>query len=262
MNNTLRKRVLGAGVVVALAAIILPFLLQGEGYRANRQLAEDVQTRIPPRPPAAASLDTHTPPPPEDVREALIEPEDLAQPVPTPSATSPAVPPAVSAAASKPPVSEPVKAKSVPEVKVKPLDKPIEKPAEKLPTKPIDKPADKPSSKPVDTPAPKLAEKPITPPQVKPLETPAAQTSAVAPAAKTEAWIIQLGSFTAESNAQTLLAQVQRAGVSAKVERIEVKGSPVWRVTSGTYATRAEADAALNVLKSRQNLGGMVRSVR
>ena len=254
MNNNLRKRVLGAGVVVALAAIILPFLLQGEGYKANRQLAEDAQTRIPPRPPAAASLETHTPPPPEDVRAALIEPEDLAQPVPTP----PAAPPAVPAAALKAPVSESSKPKPASEVKVKPLDKPIEKPAEKLPTKP----AEKPPTKPVDTPAPKLAEKPITPPQVKPLETPVAQTNAAAPAAKAEAWIIQLGSFTAESNAQTLLAQVQRAGVSAKVERIEVKGSPVWRVTSGTYATRAEADAALNVLKTRQNLGGMVRSAR
>ena len=262
MNNNLRKRVLGAGVVVALAAIILPFLLQGEGYKANRQLAEDAQTRIPPRPPAAASLETHTPPPPEDVRAALIEPDDLAQPVPV----VPAVPPAVPAAAPKPPVSEPSKPKPAPDVKVKPLDKPIEKPAEKLPTKPVEKPAqktaDNPPTKPVDTPAPKLAEKPITPPQVKPLETPAAQTNTAAPAAKAEAWIIQLGSFTAESNAQTLLAQVQRAGVSAKVERIEVKGSPVWRVTSGTYATRAEADAALNVLKTRQNLGGMVRSAR
>ena len=262
MNNNLRKRVLGAGVVVALAAIILPFLLQGEGYKANRQLAEDAQTRIPPRPPAAASLETHTPPPPEDVRAALIEPEDLAQPVPTP----PAAPPAVPAAALKAPVSESSKPKPASEVKVKPLDKPIEKPAEKLPTKPVEKPAqktaDNPPTKPVDTPTPKLAEKPITPPQVKPLETPAAQTNAAAPAAKAEAWIIQLGSFTAESNAQTLLAQVQRAGVSAKVERIEVKGSPVWRVTSGAYATRAEADAALNVLKTRQNLGGMVRSAR
>jgi len=84
----------------------------------------------------------------------------------------------------------------------------------------------------------------------------------VTPAAQAEAWLIQLGSFTAESNAQNLLNQVQRVGVNAKVERIDVKGSPVWRVTSGTYATRAEADAALNVLKTRLNLGGMVRSAR
>jgi len=253
MNNRLRKRFLGAGVVVALAAIILPFLLQGEGYKANRQLTESAQTRIPPRPPAAASLDTNTPPPPEDVRAAMNEPESLPEPVPVPT---PALP-----AGGKPPSSEPAKPKPVPapattpspkpvtEVKVKPLDKPVEKPAEKLPAKPM------------EALTPKPAEKPILPPVTQPVAKPAAAASA-APAAQTEAWLIQLGSFTAESNAQNLLAQVQRVGVSAKVERIDVKGSPVWRVTSGTYATRTEADAALNLLKTRLNLGGMVRPAR
>jgi len=253
MNNRLRKRFLGAGVVVALAAIVLPFLLQGEGYKANRQLAENAQTRIPERPPAVASLNTNTPPPPEDVRAALIEPESLPDPVPV---LKPAQPVAV-----KPPPSEPAKPKPVPlpatppvpkpvaEVKVKPLEKPLEKPAEKLPAKPL------------DAPAPQPAEKPILPPATQLVAKPAAPVSTVA-ATQTEAWLIQLGSFTAESNAQNLLNQVQAVGVNAKVERIEVKGSPVWRVTSGTYATRAEADAALNVLKTRLNLGGMVRSVR
>jgi cell division protein FtsN len=75
-------------------------------------------------------------------------------------------------------------------------------------------------------------------------------------------WFIQLGSFTAESNAQNLLAQVQRAGVSARVEKIDVNGNSVWRVSSGSYATREEADAALGRLKARLNLGGMVKQVR
>ena len=257
MNNRLRKRFLGAGVVVALAAIILPFLLQGEGYKANRQLAEDAQSRIPARPPAVASLDTHTPAPPEDVRAALIEPESLPEPVPEPEPMlKPALP-----AGGKSPSSEPAKPKPVPppattpapklvtEVKVKPLDKPVEKPAEKLPAKPMAAPVSQ------------SVEKPILPPVTQPVAKPAAPTSAT-PAAQAETWLIQLGSFTAESNAQNLLAQVQRVGVTAKVERIDVKGSPVWRVTSGTYATRAEADAALNVLKTRLNLGGMVRPAR
>jgi len=253
MNNRLRKRFLGAGVVVALAAIILPFLLQGEGYKANRQLAESAQTRIPARPPAVASLDTNTPPPPEDVRAALIEPESLPEPVPVHKPAHPA--------AVKPPSSEPAKPKPVPppattpapkpvtEVKVKPLDKPVEKPAEKLPAKPV------------DTLAPKPVEKPILLPVTQPVAKTASPVS-VTPAPQAEAWLIQLGSFTAESNAQNLLKQVQGVGVKAKVERIDVKGSLVWRVTSGTYASRAEADAALNVLKTRLNLGGMVRSAR
>ncbi|OYY73765.1 MAG: hypothetical protein B7Y40_07890 [Gammaproteobacteria bacterium 28-57-27] len=264
MNNRLRKRYLGAGVVVALAAMILPFLLQGEGYKANRQLAEDAQTRIPPRPPLAASLDTSMPPPPEDVRAALIEPESLPEPPVVPVVPPAAVKPIEPAKPKPTPVPTPLSkpsptpelkpvAKPVTEVKVKPLEKPPEKPAEKLPAKPIEAP--------IPIPIPKAVEKPAPAAVSKPVETPIAQTSS-APAAKVEAWLIQLGSFTAESNAQNLLSQVQRVGVSAKVERIEVKGSPVWRVTSGTYATRAEADAALKVLKTRLNLGGMVRSAR
>ena len=249
MNNRLRKRFLGAGVVVALAAIVLPFLLQGEGYKANRQLVEDAQTRIPLRPPEAASLDTNTPPPAEDVRAALVEPESLPEPVPAPEPL----------AVVKSPPSEPVKPKPVvaplpkpvTEVKVKPLDKPVEKPAEKRPAKPIDTLAPKPVEKTTPLPVPQPVAKPVP-----------AATATPAAQAQAEAWLIQLGSFTAESNAQNLLGQVQRVGVSAKVERIDVKGSPVWRVTSGTYASRAEADAALNVLKTRLNLGGMVRPAR
>ena len=138
-------------------------------------------------------------------------------------------------------------AKPVPEVKPKPQ----EVPAPKVPEKPALNATQKPVEKSTDKPVAVQAGKP-----------PEAVAAANTPLAGKEAWVIQLGSFTAEANAQTLLGQVQRAGVSAKVERIDVKGSSVWRVTSASYATRAEADAALNVLKTKLNLGGMVRSVR
>ena len=266
MNRQLRKRFLGAGVVVALAALILPFLMQGEGYKANQRLAENAKTRIPERPVAPARLDTQVPPPPADVREALVEPDDLSEPV-APPAPAPK-------SAVKPAPTEAVKPKPLPappasEVKVKALDKPLEKPAEKLTNKPLEpiepKSAAKPAVPPVAAPlAPAPLAKPVIEPKNanvagKPAESvPAAPVSAAAK----EAWVIQLGSFTAEANAQKLLTQVQRAGVSAKVEQIEVKGSPVWRVSSQTYSSRAEADAALKVLQARQNLSGMVRPVR
>ncbi len=265
MNRQLRKRFLGAGVVVALAALILPFLMQGEGYKANQRLAEHAKTRIPERPATPARLDTQVPPLPADVREALVEPDDLSEPL------APAAP--VPKAIVKPAPAEVVKPKPLPappasEVKVKALDNPLEKPAEKLTNKPLEpiesKSVAKPAAPPVAAPsAPAPLAKPLVEPSAKIASKPAESVAAApASAAAKEAWVIQLGSFTAEANAQKLLTQVQRAGVSAKVEQIEVKGSLVWRVSSQTYSSRAEADAALKVLQTRQNLSGMVRPVR
>ena len=280
MNRQLRKRFLGAGVVVALAALILPFLMQGEGYKANQRLAEDAKTRIPERPAAPVRLDTQVPPAPADVRDALVEPEDLPEPL-APPASAPATAPAVAkstpapVAAVKPAPAEPIKPKPVPsstDVKVKPLDrpldKPVEKPAEKLASKPLEpsKPAAPPVTPLVSAPLTSTPPAPATKPvesNAKPASKPAESVGAEpASTAAKEAWVIQLGSFTAEANAQKLLEQAQRGGVSAKVEKIEVKGSPVWRVSSQTYASRAEADAALKALQARQNLSGMVRAVR
>lgn len=118
MNTILFKRVLGAGVVIALAAIILPFLLQGEGYRAS------LRTDIPERPQAPEPLDTGLPDLPSEVREKLVEPPPLPVPKP-PSEVKPAaiaaddpmvkelrIPPEQSVASQNRPVSNPA-----PEVK-------------------------------------------------------------------------------------------------------------------------------------------------
>jgi DedD protein len=237
MNKVLSKRLLGAGVVVALAAMILPFLLQGAGYKANQQLSAEANKAIPQRPPVPVSLDTEVPEPAGDVRNALVEPQPLPVPVPVPkSVTSPPVP-------AKP--AEAQKLKQVPKpTVVAPAPAPVASQAPGTKTAPsVAAPKPPAETKPVPSAAPAL---------------PSTQSAEV----KAGMWFIQLGSFTAESNAQNLLAQVQRAGVSARVEKIDVNGNSVWRVSSGSYATREEADAALGRLKARLNLGGMVKQVR
>ncbi|MEW5837456.1 MAG: SPOR domain-containing protein [Pseudomonadota bacterium] len=258
MNRQLRKRFLGAGVVVALAALVLPYLLQGEGYKANQRLAEAAKTQIPERPAAPIRLDTQVPPPPADVREALVEPEDL----PEPALIAPAPP-------AKPAPAESVKPKPVPPTSatkpVKPESKPESSKAEsgKQEIKPVTPQKSPAQPLPAQTPAAaKPAVKSAEIPPAPPASLAAGSAVKEAPAqqgASKEKWLIQLGSFTAEANAQKLLEQVQRGGISARVERIEIKGNTVWRVTSQTYASRAEADAALKTLQSRLNLGGMVK---
>ncbi|TQV63559.1 MAG: hypothetical protein FNT29_06940, partial [Halothiobacillaceae bacterium] len=71
MDRVLLKRLLGAGVMVALGVIVLPFILQGSGYRAN------LSTEIPPRPQALQTLDTAIPEPTAEIREQLQPPVPL-----------------------------------------------------------------------------------------------------------------------------------------------------------------------------------------
>ncbi len=81
------KRLLGAGVVAALAVIVLPFILQGEGYKAA------LRTDIPDRPEPPEPLDTAQVEPPAEVRELMTPPQPL--PIPVPPAEAPVpVPPA------------------------------------------------------------------------------------------------------------------------------------------------------------------------
>jgi len=68
VDISLKQRLLGASVLVALAVIFLPLLFDGAGQRAKREL--DIQ--IPPPPPVPVSR-LHIPQPPLEVEESLPE---------------------------------------------------------------------------------------------------------------------------------------------------------------------------------------------
>jgi DedD protein len=214
VDRVVLKRLLGAGVVVALAVIVLPFILQGEGYKAA------LRTDIPPRPQPPQPLDTASREPPAEVR-GLLEPPP---PLPMEQASVPPAEPAEEAAeagASKPATAPPAKAaRPAPE-------------------------ASKPEV------APNAAAHPSAqPPQVAAKPRPGG------------GWVIQLGSFTSESNAQKLRGQVQRVGIPCQIEPLDIEGRKVWRVRAGPFASQAEADAALKRLQGGLKLGGMVMQVR
>lgn len=216
MDRVLLKRLLGAGVVVALAVIVLPFLLQGEGYEAS------LRTDLPARPAPLQPLDTAIPEPSEEVRQQLQPPHPL--PVPA-------------------------------------------KPREVQPPEPKTEPAAVPRLEPKPKPESNTVSKVETRPQSKQESSPAEArpTAAVASLSKPPVagqWMIQLGSFSSEKNAQTLRGQVQRAGVACQLERLDIEGRTVWRVRAGPFNTQVEADAALKRLQGGLKLGGMVMQVR
>lgn len=220
MDRVLFQRLLGAGVVVALGMIVLPFFLQGEGYKAA------LNTAIPPRPQPPEPLDTAKPEPPSVVRELMEPPPPLAVAPRTelPRSEMLEVKPVPRAAPPPPPV---------PEVKSVPKPAPVPSQTQGAKTE-----ASKPEG---------IVSSPAKPAPSKP---------------QGGVWMIQLGSFASEANAQQLQAQVQRTGLPCLIEALEIEGRKVWRVRAGPFANQAEAEAGLKRLQASLKLGGMVMQVR
>ena len=74
------------------------------------------------------------------------------------------------------------------------------------------------------------------------------------------AWIVQLGSFTDEVNAQSLNNKLREAGYPAFVEPLKRNGKISYRVRVGPEIKRSEADKLLKNLKEKMKLDGIVVS--
>jgi DedD protein len=71
-------------------------------------------------------------------------------------------------------------------------------------------------------------------------------------------WTIQLGSFTSEDNAKSLLAKLQQAGFDAFVSPLSKANKRSYRVRVGTTPTRQEAERLHAQLAQRLGYTGMV----
>ena len=74
------------------------------------------------------------------------------------------------------------------------------------------------------------------------------------------AWIVQLGSFTEEDNAQSLNTKLRQAGYPSFVEPVKKDGKISYRVRVGPEIKRSEADSLLKKLKEKMQLDGIVVS--
>jgi DedD protein len=74
------------------------------------------------------------------------------------------------------------------------------------------------------------------------------------------AWIVQLGSFTDEDNAQSLNIKLRKAGYPAFVEPLKTNGKISYRVRVGPEIKRSEAELLLEKLKEKMKLDGIVVS--
>lgn len=223
MDDALRQRLVGAAVIIALAVIFVPMLLDSPDEVTRTQ---QVDLTIPPRTepgvvtrrlPLDPGMTAPTPAP-----ETAIDnpPADVAEPLPGPEAGGVAV-------------------------------------LTDVPTKPVPVSA---AGEAVAVAPPPGASTPVPAP-VKPVAAPTPAPSA--PAAPTPVkggrFVAQFGSYAERSNAEALVRDLAKAGVPAAIETLTSGGRPLHRVRSKPYATRTEADAAR--LGAQRQIAGLASSV-
>ncbi|MCK7593835.1 SPOR domain-containing protein [Pseudomarimonas salicorniae] len=214
MDPALKQRLVGAAVLVALAVIFVPMLLEAPEPEATP--AGQLPLDMPDRP--TPSLQTRDVP--------LTLPQPAAQPTPAdPNAVATvdvdsaprvdALEGADAAAAAQPVAPQPTAPSPT---------------APALPTSSATQPAAAPS--------PVAA---VEPPPAAPVAAPPPPSTS-APA--TGRFIVNLGSYGNIANAKALNRRLAQRGFPIRSERIEIDGKPAQRLRAGPFRTRAEAEAA------------------
>jgi DedD protein len=206
MDQMLKQRLIGAIVIIALAVIFVPMILEG--------------------PERESSTRTETmPPPPAIDYQTEVE-------LPVPAASSESVEPGETPAAGAAPDQE------VSALPAEPA--PVAAPA---PVKPVETPATPP------TPKPAVSKKPPPPENAAPKTVSAAGQGA---------WILQVGSFTQQANAQSLRDRLTKAGYHVTVQTAKGADGSVHRVLVGPVSDRPAAEKLRDKLAREQKLPAMV----
>jgi DedD protein len=216
MDESLKARLIGATVLVAVAVILVPELLSGRG------------------PAHAAAPDEASP----GTRKSVIvlSPGGAAQPaVPVESAPGPLPAPTLPVQESTLdalPGGLPEPAATLADTNPAPVAAGV--------TPAAAKPDTPPTAAPTPTPAPAAA----TPP-------PATRPAPPPPAAVRGAWAVQVGAFGSTSAADKVVGELRAAGFRAYVSPVQRSGKTLYRVRVGPEPERARADALATTLKGR-----------
>lgn len=75
-----------------------------------------------------------------------------------------------------------------------------------------------------------------------------------------QAWIVQLGSFSSEKNAQELNSKLRGKGFTAFVEPLKQKSRMIYRVRVGPELLRSDAEKVRDKIKQTMQMDGLVVS--
>lgn len=230
MEKRLQQRLIGAAVIIALAVIFLPMLLNGGG---NGRVS--MKMKIPPEPSYSFNGAAQ---PPAASGTAPVQPISVAPAAGAESQQSAPAPtqqkPAATAQQSTAPAPTPQPAPKMVEPKVTAPSVPVQQ-----------KPAPKP--KPPAQPA-------------KPQPAPAQNEASTGGKLVTPSWVVQVSSLSKESGANALRDRLRKQGFAAYVDRFDDKsrGKVYYRVRVGPKLTRAGAEAQQAKILKATKLKGIV----
>ncbi|MFH1599540.1 MAG: SPOR domain-containing protein [Pseudomonadota bacterium] len=217
MDSALKQRLIGAAVLVALAMIFLPMLLQGP------DVGEPDAAQVPLSMPAAPDQEFET----RELPLAVPQPAGEGSVLGGPSLPTSEDPNAVA--------TVDIDGNAAPRV-----DAPAEEPVD--PSEPLQA---------VDAASGEaLAAAPAAQPVPEPEPEPAASPAPAAPAGPLPAssaggrYAVNVGSFSNLANARALADKLRAAGLPVTSESVDVNGKPAMRVRVGPYAERTVAEAA------------------
>lgn len=283
MDPALRQRLIGAAVLILLAVIFVPMLLDGPPEPVD---SREVSLEIPPQPAETRRLPVEpgtlptaaVEPPPADVQPSAADPAAASTVIPTP-VTEPAPEPQSAQPAPAQPalVAEPAAAPAgryvvrfgsfgdranadrlVQRLKgqgVSALIEPVqagERTLQRVVSQPLAERAEAEKLRlSVRKALPELSA------QVAELDLPEATASRVAqPVAS--GWAVQVGVFSTSEAAEKLVADLRRSGQEGYFERMPSNGKVLYRVRVGPLARREEADRALAQIKQVHKLDALV----
>lgn len=232
MDPTLQKRLIGASVLIVLAIIFVPMLLDGSEQPGTETLPlvipeppeRDFETRVVPLDTTGADAAA-----PASVAEAIgVAPQE-----PTTDTPAPASPDAIATVDTNAPTR---------------IDAVSGEPVSPVASSPASNP---PAAHAVATPEPAAAAPATT--------TPVPAAPVAAPSGR---FLVALGSYSNAANANALAAQLRGAGYKVLSDSVQVNGQRATRLRIGPYATRGQAEAArLAVKQLRADLPAAISEI-
>ncbi len=244
MDKALKQKLVGAAVLIALAVIFIPMLLDG----GKKDEPTTMQIEVPQKPVYEIPNRLAPVPPQPQVSETLPPPADPSGPtslgaIPSPS-TLATTPPTVSVTGVPATGAPAVTATTKPMPSSPP---PVETKADtSKPTTTATAPSS-PSATPAPA-APTVATAPKTPPRAEAVGAPGSGAG----------FVVQVGSFSKADNADSVKSKLAAAGFPAFVETVGAGGKQIYRVKVGPRPSREAADDLRQKLIDTQKMEGII----